>query len=170
MQDHYAIYPGGTYRTQASFAIAAFGWDMLLNAAAINQKGFGEVMNRYASWMQQYMDAKAACGDALLLFRMGDFYELFHDDAKVAAESLGLTLTSRDKGKNAIPMAGFPHHQLDSYMSKLIKEGFRVAVCAGGRAIACIFSRMAVLQPARIHGSGLAAYSPKPAVRARNRK
>ncbi len=79
--------------------------------------------------MRQYDQAKAACGDALLLFRMGDFYELFHDDAKQAAKVLGLTLTSRDKSKDAIPMAGFPHHQLDSYMGKLIKQGFRVAVC-----------------------------------------
>lgn len=78
--------------------------------------------------MKQYDDAKQACGDALLFFRMGDFYELFHDDAKVAAKVLGLNLTSRDKS-NAVPMAGFPHHQLDSYLGKLIKQGFRVAVC-----------------------------------------
>jgi DNA mismatch repair protein MutS len=79
--------------------------------------------------MQQYDEAKAVCGDAILLFRMGDFYELFHDDAKLAAKVLGLTLTSRDKGENPIPMAGFPHHQLDSYLAKLIKSGHRAAVC-----------------------------------------
>ena len=79
--------------------------------------------------MQQYQDAKAACGDALLLFRMGDFYELFYEDAKTAARALGLTLTSRDKGDNPIPMAGFPHHQLESYLGKLIASGFRAAVC-----------------------------------------
>ncbi|MCY2988443.1 MAG: DNA mismatch repair protein MutS [Planctomycetota bacterium] len=79
--------------------------------------------------MQQYEDAKAAVGDALLLFRMGDFYELFLDDAKTAAKELGLTLTSRDKGENPIPMAGFPHHQLDAYLAKLIAAGFRAAVC-----------------------------------------
>src|SRR5690606_4429993 len=79
--------------------------------------------------MQQYADAKAACGDALLLFRMGDFYELFNDDAKTAARVLGLTLTSRDKGDNPIPMAGFPHHQLETYLGRLIAAGFRVAVC-----------------------------------------
>ena len=79
--------------------------------------------------MQQYQEAKAACGDALLLFRMGDFYELFHDDAKEAARVLSITLTSRDKGTNPIPMAGFPHHQLESYLAKLIRAGFRVAVC-----------------------------------------
>src|SRR5882724_5707832 len=79
--------------------------------------------------MQQYLDAKAACGDALLLFRMGDFYELFYDDAKTAARVLGLTLTSRDKGENPIPMAGFPYHQLESYLAKLISAGLRAAVC-----------------------------------------
>ncbi len=79
--------------------------------------------------MQQYHDAKTLCGDALLLFRMGDFYELFYDDAKLAAKALSLTLTSRDKGTNPIPMAGFPHHQLDGYLAKLIRKGFRVAVC-----------------------------------------
>ncbi len=79
--------------------------------------------------MRQYEEAKAASGDAILLFRMGDFYELFHDDAKTAARVLGLTLTSRDKGENPVPMAGFPHHQLEGYLAKLVRQGFRVAVC-----------------------------------------
>jgi len=79
--------------------------------------------------MKQYEEAKAASGDAILLFRMGDFYELFHEDAKTAARVLGLTLTSRDKGENPIPMAGFPHHQLEGYLAKLVRQGFRVAVC-----------------------------------------
>jgi DNA mismatch repair protein MutS len=80
--------------------------------------------------MQQYQDAKAVCPDALLLFRMGDFYELFFDDARVAAEKVGLTLTSRDKSSdNPIPMAGFPHHQLESYLGRLIRQGLRVAIC-----------------------------------------
>ena len=80
--------------------------------------------------MRQYHDAKAACGDALLFFRMGDFYELFLDDAKIAAKILGLTLTSRDKDSdNPTAMAGFPHHQLDSYLHKLIQAGYRAAVC-----------------------------------------
>lgn len=79
--------------------------------------------------MRQYLDAKAACGDALLFFRMGDFYELFHEDAKTVARVLGLTLTSREKGENAVPMAGFPYHQLEGYLAKLIRGGYRVAVC-----------------------------------------
>lgn len=79
--------------------------------------------------MQQYHDAKSACGDALLFFRMGDFYELFFEDAKIAAEAVGLTLTSRDKSSNPVPMAGFPHHQLEGYLGKLIRMGHRVAIC-----------------------------------------
>jgi DNA mismatch repair protein MutS len=79
--------------------------------------------------MQQYHDAKAAAGDALLLFRMGDFYELFFDDARTAARVLGIALTSRDKGENPIPMAGFPFHQLDAYLAKIIAAGHRAAIC-----------------------------------------
>jgi DNA mismatch repair protein MutS len=80
--------------------------------------------------MQQYHQAKEACGDALLFFRMGDFYELFLEDAKVASKILGLTLTSRDKdSENPTAMAGFPHHQLDGYLQKLIRAGYRAAVC-----------------------------------------
>jgi DNA mismatch repair protein MutS len=79
--------------------------------------------------MKQYEEAKQACPDAILLFRMGDFYELFHDDAKTAARVLNLALTSREKGENATPMAGFPHHQLESYLGKLIAAGMRAAVC-----------------------------------------
>ena len=78
--------------------------------------------------MRQYQEAKRACPDALLLFRMGDFYEMFYDDAKTAARTLDLALTSRDKGDDAVPMAGFPHHQLESYLAKLIAAGY-----AGGR-------------------------------------
>src|SRR5262249_49414738 len=76
--------------------------------------------------MQQYRDAKSRHPGMLLLFRMGDFYELFYDDAQVAARVLGITLTSRDK---QIPMAGFPHHQLEAYLRKLLHAGHRVAVC-----------------------------------------
>ncbi len=79
--------------------------------------------------MKQYLEAKQACPDALLLFRMGDFYEMFHEDAKTAARLVNLALTSREKGENAVPMAGFPHHQLESYLGKLIALGMRIAVC-----------------------------------------
>jgi DNA mismatch repair protein MutS len=79
--------------------------------------------------MQQYHEARAAAGDALLLFRMGDFYELFFEDARTAARVLGLALTSRDKGDDPVPMAGFPHHQLDAYLAKIIAAGHRAAIC-----------------------------------------
>jgi DNA mismatch repair protein MutS len=76
--------------------------------------------------MQQYREAKERHPGMLLLFRMGDFYELFDDDAEVAARVLGLTLTSRDK---TLPMAGFPHHALETHLRKLLQAGHRVAVC-----------------------------------------
>jgi len=84
--------------------------------------------------MRQYQEARAVAGDALLLFRMGDFYELFFEDAKTAAQILGLSVTSRDKGnankgKQPVPMAGFPHHQLESYLAKIVGAGLRAAVC-----------------------------------------
>ena len=81
--------------------------------------------------MEQYLSIKAKHQDSILFFRMGDFYELFFDDAKTASEVLGLTLTSRSHGKQSagVPLAGFPHHSLDTYLSKMIKAGFRVAIC-----------------------------------------
>ncbi|MBW3542048.1 MAG: DNA mismatch repair protein MutS, partial [Planctomycetes bacterium] len=80
--------------------------------------------------MERYLEVKRANPGSLLLFRMGDFYELFYEDAEVAAKLLGLTLTSRDKGStNPIPMAGFPYHQLDNYLQKLVRAGCRAAVC-----------------------------------------
>ena len=79
--------------------------------------------------MQQFEAAKARCPGAIVLFRMGDFYELFGEDAKRAANLLDLTLTSREKGPNAIPMAGFPHHQLDPQLAKLVAAGEHVAIC-----------------------------------------
>jgi DNA mismatch repair protein MutS len=76
--------------------------------------------------MQQYRDAKTRHPGMLLMFRMGDFYEFFHEDAEVAARVLGLTLTSRDK---TVPMAGVPYRQLDTYLQRLLQAGHRVAVC-----------------------------------------
>jgi len=78
--------------------------------------------------MRQYKDAKSKAKGALLFFRMGDFYELFFDDAKVAAQALGLTLTSRSKEAN-IPMAGVPVRAVDGYLRRLVNQGFRVAIC-----------------------------------------
>ena len=80
--------------------------------------------------MRQYLAAKASYPDALLFFRMGDFYELFFDDAVVASKALELTLTSRNKGSpDAIPMAGVPHHAGSQYVQRLLDQGFKVAIC-----------------------------------------
>jgi DNA mismatch repair protein MutS len=80
--------------------------------------------------MQQYVDFKSAHEDALLFFRMGDFYELFFEDAKTAAELLDLTLTSRNRNDpNPIPMCGIPYHALRPYVARLLEAGKKVAVC-----------------------------------------
>ena len=81
--------------------------------------------------MRQYLDAKQQYRDAILFFRMGDFYEIFYEDALVAARALELTLTSRSKDGqgSSIPMCGVPHHAVDSYLARLVKKGFRVAIC-----------------------------------------
>ena len=81
--------------------------------------------------MQQYRELKARDPDALLLFRMGDFYEMFGDDAERASKLLGLAVATRDKdkGPNATKMAGFPHPALETYLAKLVKAGVRTAVC-----------------------------------------
>jgi DNA mismatch repair protein MutS len=79
--------------------------------------------------MQQYKRIKAEYPDAVLFFRMGDFYEMFYDDARIASKVLGLALTSRTKGEGAVPMAGIPHHALDTYLAKMIRAGHRVAIC-----------------------------------------
>src|SRR5438094_2240850 len=80
--------------------------------------------------MRQYSSIKERHPDALLLFRLGDFYELFFEDAVVASKELQITLTSRNKEKGAaIPMCGVPYHAAEGYIAKLIRRGYRVAVC-----------------------------------------
>ena len=79
--------------------------------------------------MRQYRSFKEQYGDYVLLFRMGDFYEMFYEDAKTASRILGLALTSRSKGPTAVPLAGIPYHALDGYLARLIKAGCRVAIC-----------------------------------------
>ena len=80
--------------------------------------------------MQQYYAAKAKYPDALLLFRMGDFYETFSEDAKTASRILGITLTKRSNGAAGnVELAGFPYHAIDTYLPKLVRAGQRVAIC-----------------------------------------
>ncbi len=78
--------------------------------------------------MRQYAAAKQKYPDTLLFFRLGDFYELFYEDAKTAARELQITLTSRDK-ERAIPMCGVPHHAADQYIARLLRLGYRIAIC-----------------------------------------
>src|SRR5688572_19141736 len=81
--------------------------------------------------MRQYLEAKRQHRDALVFFRMGDFYEMFYEDALVGARALELTLTSRSKDASGqgIPMCGVPYHAAEGYVAKLVKKGFRVAIC-----------------------------------------
>ncbi|MDO5088357.1 MAG: DNA mismatch repair protein MutS, partial [Leptotrichiaceae bacterium] len=80
--------------------------------------------------MKQYKEIKAEYEDSILFFRLGDFYEMFFEDAVKASKELGLTLTSRNKEKNEnVPLAGVPYHSANSYISKLISKGYKVAIC-----------------------------------------
>src|SRR5436305_11318013 len=80
--------------------------------------------------MRQYQAAKKQVPGALLLFRLGDFYELFYEDAVTAARELEITLTSRNKDRDdSVPMCGVPYHAAESYITRLIQRGYRVAIC-----------------------------------------
>ena len=86
--------------------------------------------NDLAPMMRHYVDMKENYMDVLLFYRLGDFYELFFEDAEVVSHELGLTLTGRNAGlEERVPMCGVPHHAVDSYIDKLIKKGFKVAIC-----------------------------------------
>ncbi|MBN2881332.1 DNA mismatch repair protein MutS [Candidatus Woesearchaeota archaeon] len=78
--------------------------------------------------MKQYINIKKDYPDFIVMFRMGDFYEMFYEDAKIAAESLDIVLTSRGKGEKQAPLAGIPFHSIDPYIAKLIKQGFKVVI------------------------------------------
>ena len=80
--------------------------------------------------MQQYREIKSRHQDAILFFRMGDFYEMFYEDAEVASKTLGLTLTSRNNGgASEVPLAGVPVKAAGEYLRRLIQHGFRVSIC-----------------------------------------
>ena len=80
--------------------------------------------------MKQFWEAKKLHPNAIMLFRMGDFYETFDDDAVLTSEILGITLTKRSNGAaSTIPLAGFPYHSLEQHLHKLLKAGHRVAIC-----------------------------------------
>lgn len=80
--------------------------------------------------MQQYFEIKEQYKDHLLFYRLGDFYEMFFDDAKCASKELDLTLTGRDCGMpERAPMCGVPFHSADSYIAKLVAKGYKIAIC-----------------------------------------
>ena len=82
--------------------------------------------------MRQYLEIKEQNKDSILFFRLGDFYEMFNEDAKLAARELDLVLTTRDRGKSAeeqTPMCGIPYHSSDGYIARLIAKGYKVAIC-----------------------------------------
>jgi DNA mismatch repair protein MutS len=80
--------------------------------------------------MDQYFAVKAEYPDALMLFRVGDFYETFGEDAIKTSKALGIVLTRRANGSaSSVELAGFPHHALDTYLPKLVRAGYKVAVC-----------------------------------------
>lgn len=89
-----------------------------------------ETMTQYTPMIKQYLQVKAEYQDAFLFFRLGDFYEMFFDDAVKASQELEITLTSRDGGgKERIPMCGVPYHSAPNYIEQLIDKGFKVAIC-----------------------------------------
>ena len=82
--------------------------------------------------MKQYLEMKERTPDSILFFRLGDFYEMFHEDAKVVSKELDLTLTTRDRNKppeERTPMCGVPYHSSASYIARLIAKGYKVAIC-----------------------------------------
>ena len=90
-------------------------------------------LTRISLWQapvrKQYLEIKSRYPDALLLYRMGDFYETFDEDARLAARDLEIVLTQRDMGQGeVVPLAGIPYHALDSYLAKLVRKGHRVAI------------------------------------------
>src|SRR5665648_267998 len=87
-------------------------------------------MKKLTPMMQQYTEIKENYLDCILFFRLGDFYEMFFDDALTASKVLEITLTGRDCGQvEKAPMCGVPFHSADGYISKLIEKGFKVAIC-----------------------------------------
>ena len=87
-------------------------------------------MAKLTPMMQQYFEIKQNYQDCILFYRLGDFYEMFYDDAKTASKELEITLTGKDYGQEErAPMCGVPFHSADSYIAKLVEKGYNVAIC-----------------------------------------
>ena len=87
-------------------------------------------MKSLTPMVKQYLEIKSQYPDAILFYRIGDFYEMFFEDAYVGSKELDIVLTSRDKGhKDSVPLCGVPHHAAETYITKLLQKGYKVAVC-----------------------------------------
>ena len=102
------------------------GNEFALTAARVEKERAKKMSHELTPFMRQWAAAKRQNPDALVFFRMGDFYELFYEDAAVASRELQLTLTARDKERN-IPMCGVPYHAVEQYIARLLRKGFRIA-------------------------------------------
>ncbi len=102
--------------------------EFALTAAPVEREPAEKGAPELTPFMRQWTAAKHQNPDALVFFRMGDFYELFYDDAAVASRELQLTLTARDKERN-VPMCGVPYHAVEQYVSRLLRKGYRIALC-----------------------------------------
>ena len=115
--------------TSAKNTFSAFGL-LCFCRSNVNRVKMAKKDGELTPMMKQFFDLKAKHPDAVLLFRCGDFYETYCEDAVTAAKILGITLTHRNNGYNkGDEMAGFPHHALDTYLPKLVRAGKRVAIC-----------------------------------------
>lgn len=120
---------------------------------------------------QQYLDIRAQYPDAIIFFRLGDFYETFDDDAALVARELDLVLTSRPQGKDhRVPMAGVPHHAAENYIARLIAKGYKVALCeqigsdtVNGlmpREVVRVFTAGTVIEPGMLEAGGIIISRP----------
>lgn len=98
-------------------------------APELTSEQAAQVLEGATPMLRQYLETKARVPDAILLFRVGDFFEVFYEDAKTAAELLGITLTSRPTASGRVPMCGVPHHAVNGYVGRLVEAGLRVALC-----------------------------------------
>src|SRR5574342_869769 len=88
-----------------------------------------EIAQPATPMLRQYLETKARYPDAILFFRLGDFYEMFFDDAVQASQALQIALTARAKGDEKVPMCGVPYHAARGYVARLLERGFKVAIC-----------------------------------------
>jgi DNA mismatch repair protein MutS len=122
------VIPNDEKQRQNSFQIQWIGNSNLMNST--------DKLDSHTPMMQQYPALKAQHPEILLFYRMGDFYELFYDDAKRASQLLDISLTKRGASAGEpIPMAGIPHHAVENYLAKLVQLGESVAICANRLAI-----------------------------------